>query len=264
MGIIRLCMLASGSSGNAIYIECGGEHLLLDAGLSGREIAKRLAEIGVDPKKIQTLLLSHEHQDHIRGAGVLSRRMDIPIVATAGTWKGSERTVGSIAPKNRIIMEGPFSLGEVDIQPFPLSHDAREPVGFILEAQGIRLGIATDVGMVNESMLLALQDCHLVILEANHDLELLKMGPYPPHLKERILSPIGHLSNDDAGYAASILVESGVSHIILGHLSETNNHPALAYHTVKNTLESQDIIVGKDLQLSLVEHMALGGLVQVG
>lgn len=262
--MIRVCILASGSSGNATYIHSGGEHFLLDAGLSGRELKRRLFDIGVQPQKIQALLLSHEHQDHIRGAGVLSRMMDIPIMATEGTWAGAEKSVGSIAPQNRMIIRGSFSLGEVMIQIFPLPHDAREPVGFIIEGEGIRIGVATDAGAVDETMLQALGGCNLVILEANHDLELLKNGPYPPYLKKRVMGPTGHLSNDDAGHAAAVLVESGVSHVILGHLSQTNNHPLLAYHTVKNTLESRDILVGKDLQLSLVEHMELGRMVQVG
>lgn len=237
---------------------------MVDVGMSGREIERRLLEIQVDPKSIQALLLSHEHTDHTKGAGVLSRRFDIPIFATLGTWEGIKKTMGIISPHHQQIIEGTFQWGGVKVEPFPLPHDAKEPVGFVFDSQGIRVGMATDVGCIKEEMLRQLIDCQLVILEANHDLELLKNGPYPPPLKARISSPMGHLSNDDAGYAATVLVKGGVSHVILGHLSRENNHPLLAYHTVKNTMEAHDIAVGKDVDLSLVEHMELGRLVKVG
>lgn len=233
-------------------------------GLSGKEIVKRLRDIGVHPESIQALLVSHEHQDHTRGAGVLSRQLDIPIMATEGTWDGLEKSVGSIAPRNRKIIKDSFDLGGVMVDVFPLPHDAIEPVGFIIHCDGICIGMATDVGCVQEEMVNQLKRCQLVILEANHDLELLKYGPYPMRLKKRIMGPMGHLSNDDAGYVATLLVEAGVSHLILGHLSQENNHPRLAYHTVKNTLEANDILVGKDLSLSLVEHQEMGRMVKVG
>lgn len=236
----------------------------MDVGLSGREIVKRLKGVGVHPESIQALLLSHEHQDHTRGAGVLSRQLDIPIMATEGTWEGSEKHMGHISTKNRIIIKKTFELGGVVVEAFPLPHDAKEPVGFILNCNGISMGIATDVGCVQEEMVNQLKRCQLVILEANHDLELLKYGPYPMYLKKRIMGPMGHLSNDDAGYVATLLVEAGVSHLILGHLSQENNHPRLAYHTVKNMLEAKDMIVGRDLSLSLIEHEEMGEMVKVG
>lgn len=256
-------MLASGSSGNATYIGNGETHFLVDAGLSGRELLRRLREIDIYPHQIEALLLSHEHQDHMRGAGVLSRELDIPIMATEGTWEGSMKRLGKISPKNHRIIKDTFVLHGIEIQTFSLPHDAREPVGFLIEYQGLRVGIATDLGSPKEEILDHLKSCQLVILEANHDLELLKYGTYPGHLKRRIMSPTGHLSNDDAGYVASLLVEANVEHLILAHLSQENNHPRIAYHTVKNTLEAKDIIVGEDLRLSLVEHQQMGPMLSL-
>ena len=226
----------------------------MDCGLSGVEVKRRLKKAGLSVHDLSGILLSHEHQDHIKGAGVLSRQLQLPLFANRATWEGASSSLGKIEPHNRVIINRGFVLGGMAIQSFSLPHDARDPVGFIIRYRGIRVGLATDLGCIQEDIIQRLEGCDLVILEANHDLELLRNGSYPPSLKKRILGPEGHLSNDDAGAVAARLTQAGVKKIILAHLSRDNNRPELAYYTVKNFITDTGAVIDSDLSLDLVEH----------
>lgn len=253
---VRFCSLASGSSGNCHLINDGKNFLLIDAGLSGKQIENKLKEVDVDPKNLSAILVSHEHSDHIHGAGILSRRYNIPIYANDGTWAGMECKIGNIKEENikYFISNENFSIGDFNIRPYRISHDANEPVGFSIQRDSIKISIATDLGYISEDIMEEVRDSSLVILESNHDEEMLKAGSYPYSLKRRILSNIGHLSNEAAGNAIVDLVSKNVKSILLAHLSRENNFPELAIATVKNILESKQIAIGKDIKLDLLHR----------
>ena len=227
---LRFAPLFSGSSGNATYVGCDDAHLLVDAGLSGSRIVKELEAVGVNPGQLDAILVTHEHSDHIKGIGILSRKYDLPVYATEGTWRAMESKVGNMALKNRRVFEPgqDFFIGSINVIPFATPHDAAQPVGYRFETGEARLAIATDLGNVRESWLKALRGVDAVILEANYDPGMLEAGPYPYELKRRIMGKHGHLSNDDAGEVAVALARAGARQIILGHLSKENNYPALA------------------------------------
>ena len=236
---LTFCPLFSGSSGNALYVGCKQTKVLIDAGMSGAKVAAELGRIGVDPAELDAVLITHEHADHIVGVSVLARKFHLPIYAYEGTWAAMEDKLGAIDAACRCHFETGenFYLGPMEILPFPISHDAAEPVGFSLAAGRMRVATATDTGVVKENWLRHILGCDLVLLESNHDVEMLRSGRYPFELKRRILGNKGHLSNDDAAKAAVELAESGVHCLILGHLSKENNFPELAYRSVASALE---------------------------
>ena len=223
----------------------------MDAGLSGKRIVELLAQVGVGGEQIDAILVTHEHIDHIRGVGILSRRFNIPIYATNGTWSKGAKDLGKIEQANCCVFDGPFSLGTVDIQPFAIPHDAAQPCGYVISSGKDQVGIATDMGYVTEEALQALKGVKHVVLESNHDLEMLKYGPYPWSLKQRIMSQLGHLSNDDAGACVVKLAEFCSPCIHLAHLSKDNNVPELAYLTEKNTIEEKGLQLNYDVRLEL-------------
>lgn len=233
---MRFCVLGGGSKGNATYVEHGETRVLIDAGFSGREIENRLDALGVDPAALSAILLSHEHSDHIRGAGVLSRRYRVPLLANTATLKAAAG-LGEPAAVTPFRTGSPFLCGAIQIHPFVVSHDAAEPVGFLLQAGGVRLGHCTDLGMVSRLAFQRLCGCHALILECNHDSEMLMSGPYPPALKQRVRSRHGHLSNHEAARLIGELLHPQLSHLVLSHLSETNNTPALAEEAVRAVLD---------------------------
>ena len=231
--------LFSGSSGNATYVRIQDTRLLVDAGVSGARIAAELKKLDVAPDMLDALLVTHEHADHIAGIGVLSRRYHLPVYATQGTWEAMAGKVGAIDPANRRVIPAgqDFYLNQVEVTPFPIPHDAAEPVGYAFAAQGIKVAVATDLGHLSDSWMDPLEGGDLLLLESNHDVEMLKAGRYPYELKRRILGRKGHLSNEDAARAAQELAARGVKRILLGHLSRENNFPELAYRTVAQCLE---------------------------
>ncbi|HBM80556.1 MAG: MBL fold metallo-hydrolase [Clostridiales bacterium] len=247
------CSLFSGSSGNCIYVGDEKTNILVDAGLSGTKIVNSLNEIGISPEKIDALLITHEHRDHIHGAGILSRMLNIPIYANRNTWDSMYDLIGSVKNENiNIINTGEaFSIGDIDINSYKTPHDAAEPVGYCFYNSNKKISIATDIGHVSENVYENIKDSDLLLLESNHDVEMLKAGPYPYLLKRRILSGTGHLSNDDAGGTILKLMGNKFMTIILGHLSRQNNYPELAYATVKSILEGNGIDIDKDLKLAL-------------
>lgn len=248
------CSLASGSSGNCHLINDGTNSILVDAGLSGIQIENRLKEIDINPKSLAGILVSHEHSDHIRGVGVLSRRYDIPIYANGGTWAGMEGKIGKIKEENIRYFNTAedFTVEDFNIRSYSISHDAREPVGFSIQRKKAKISIATDLGYIDDYIINEVKNSNLLVLESNHDEEMLKAGSYPYYLKRRILSNIGHLSNEAAGNAIVDLVNKNVKSILLAHLSRENNFPELAIATVKNILDSEKITIGQDIGLDLV------------
>ncbi|MFW5648956.1 MAG: MBL fold metallo-hydrolase [Candidatus Alkaliphilus sp. MAG34] len=250
---ILFCSLASGSSGNCHLINDGKNSILIDAGLSGRRIENKLKRIDIDPKSLTAILVSHEHSDHICGVGVLSRRYNIPIYANKGTWDGMNTKIGEIKESNIKYFNSAedFNIKDFNIRPYNIPHDANEPVGFSIRKDKIKISIVTDLGYIDENIIEQAEDSDLVVLESNHDVEMLKVCRYPYFLKRRILSNTGHLSNEAAGNAIVDLVNKNVGSILLGHLSKENNFPELAVATVKNILESEKIVIGEDIGLDI-------------
>lgn len=261
---IRVSVLASGSSGNSIYISSNKFSLLIDAGLSGKEISHRLKKIGVCAEELDAVLVTHEHSDHIKGVGVLSRRYDLPIYANELTWQEAASHLGKIKEKNCQVFKGDFSLGDLDISPFSTSHDAVSPVGYIISCGKTNIGVATDTGYISSEMEERLRGLDLLVIEANHDLDMLMNGGYPWHLKKRINGDKGHLSNDAAAALLPRLINSNFPRILLAHLSKDNNRPELAYITVKNSLENNGIYIDRDLKLDMCCRDKPTGLYELG
>jgi phosphoribosyl 1,2-cyclic phosphodiesterase len=224
--------LASGSKGNAIYVSDGETNLLIDAGLSGVEIEKRLRSRNLFPERIDALVVSHEHGDHIRGVGVLARRYGIPVYLTAGTQRGAAPFLGKIEQAVHFEPGHPFAIGTLNLHPFSLPHDAADPAGFTVARNGVKLGIATDLGVAPAMIQTHLAGCQALILEANHDPRMLAEGPYPWPLKQRIAGRTGHLSNQDARDLLGRVRHDDLRHVVLAHLSEINNTPERALNAV--------------------------------
>jgi phosphoribosyl 1,2-cyclic phosphodiesterase len=235
--MLSVCMLASGSKGNSIYISDGQTSILLDAGLSGIEIERRLKIAGHCPEHISAIVVSHEHSDHIKGAGILSRRYNLPVYMSRETRKGSQHIVGNLPKTVSFQCGNTFQINTLTIRPFSLSHDAADPAGFIFSSGDIKIGIATDLGIATSMVKTHLKDCNALILEANHDPDMLINGPYPWPLKQRVKGKTGHLSNSDSGTLLKELLHEKLTHVILAHLSETNNTPEKALSEVGLALQ---------------------------
>ncbi|MBQ9951125.1 MAG: MBL fold metallo-hydrolase [Clostridia bacterium] len=263
---LRFAPLFSGSSGNAIYVGCDEAHFLVDAGVSGTRVAKALEGIGVAPGSLSGILVTHEHSDHIQGIGVLSRKYDVPIYATEGTWDAMMGKIGAVAAKNICMIEPEinFFLGPVEIMAFSTPHDAADSVGYAFELERAKFALATDIGCVRDSWFKHVKGADAVLLESNYDPDMLKAGPYPYDLKKRILSRRGHLSNDDAGETAAQLVKAGARQIVLGHLSKENNFPELAQKSVEIALMAEGIENGRDVDLRVALRDATTGIFSVG
>ncbi len=234
--MISFCVLGSGSKGNAVYVESNETALLIDCGFSGKEIAARLALIGKELNQIESILVTHEHNDHIAGVGVLARKCKIPVYANEGTLKGAEKKFGKIEQMRLFDTGSTFTVKDITVKPFRVSHDTEDPVGYVLESGNIRLGYCTDTGKVTHLMAQRLKDCHGLVLEFNHDLEMLKNGPYPLMVQQRVKSSHGHLSNDDATAFFNDIYHDDLSHVVLAHLSEANNLPQFAFAGIESAL----------------------------
>ncbi len=262
---LRFSPLFSGSSGNAIYVGCDDAQILVDAGMSGTRVFQELERVGVDSRGLDAILVTHEHADHIKGIGILSRKLDLPVFATEGTWQGMYGKIGPIAEKNRVIIEAgqDFFMGSIDVTPFPIPHDAAEPVGYTFEADGAKLAIATDLGCIRDMWFNHVLGADAVLLESNYDPDMLRAGPYPYELKQRILSRHGHLSNDDAGRAAAELARHGTRQIILGHLSKENNFPELAMRSCELYLQQSGIVPHEDVMLCVARRDGVTGMFSI-
>lgn len=254
------CPLFSGSSGNCLYLAAGNTRLLIDAGMPAKAILTALETLGVSPAELSGILITHEHSDHIRGVGPLSRKYDVPVYANLGTWTAMESKLGEVPSRNqRVFRTGEdFYVREIGVEPFPIPHDAAEPVGFSLLHHGRKVAVATDLGHIQQGWMRAVAGADLLLLESNHDLRMLENSRYPQYLKSRIRGRKGHLSNGDCGKALCDLVASGVRTCILGHLSQENNMPELAYQTVRDALTEQQIICGQDFRLDMAWRDRMG------
>jgi phosphoribosyl 1,2-cyclic phosphodiesterase len=249
--IVKFCVLASGSSGNTALLSTGKTRILVDAGLSMRETRKRLAAIGESLAIIDAILITHEHSDHAGGLPAMVRNKDVHaaiyltrLTAPAIDW-GETRL-----PIQAFQAGASFRIGDIDVQSFSVPHDAADPVGFCFAAEGVRIGIATDLGYIPESIKFHLRRTDLLLLEANHDLDMLKVGPYPWSVKQRVMSRVGHLSNLVTSEFLQQDLDSGTAHVILGHLSEHNNHPAIARVFASQALAAR----GHSARLAIAEQ----------
>ncbi len=256
------CPLFSGSSGNALFCQYGNTRLLIDAGKPGKAVAEALASIGVKPETISGVLITHEHSDHIAGAGVLSRKYEWPLYATPGTWRGIGDKIGKVDPelKREIAPGREFFLGDIGVAPFAIPHDAAQPVGFRLWGGGsVSIATATDLGVFTDAVYDRIAGSSLVLLESNHDPEMLRSNPhYAPALKQRILSDRGHLSNDACAAALLRLIAGGTGSVILGHLSGENNTPGLARRVSETALNREGILPGRDVGLQVALRDEVG------
>ncbi|MBE9504831.1 MAG: MBL fold metallo-hydrolase [Proteobacteria bacterium] len=257
---LRLCALASGSRGNSIFIEGGGARILVDAGLAGREISSRLESVGVAPESLDAVLVTHGHRDHTSGVGVMARRYNLPVYTTYGTIKTSQSLWGKIDEVNEIESGKSFSIKDMELYPFPTSHDASESMAFIFRAGDKKGGIATDLGFVTRLVRECLKNCHLLMVESNHEESMLIDGPYPWALKQRVKGRMGHLSNSDCMELIDDVYHDELQHIVLGHLSEVNNDPQLAYGLVAEKMKDR---FHSEVNLSLAWQDKVGEMVEV-
>ncbi len=311
--MVRFTVLASGSRGNSCIVSSSTTRVLVDAGLSCRELLRRMVVAGENPRTLDAVLITHEHQDHVQGLGVTARKLGIPVYFTEATHRAWVRqmqpqrrisyaewlrqykqakvdaegtpessadqacdiaacdsadggiTAGESAPKPQAdpaalpaieyFRAGEvFTIGDVTVSPFTIPHDAADPVGFVFTAEGVRLAVATDLGYIPPNVDLQLRRCDLLMLESNHDLEMLRDGPYPWSVKQRVLSRVGHLSNDAAADFLEKSYDGSATHVVLAHLSENNNHPDLARMAAERALSSKPSLLGNRLTLGLQEE----------
>ena len=250
---LRFAVLGSGSKGNAVVVESRGRRILIDAGFSGREITRRLRRLGIEPRDLEGIVVTHEHGDHLRGAPTLARKHRLPVYGTVGTlsqgrWKGPE--------ERRVIRSGrPFELAGMEIEAFDIPHDAREPVGLVVTGEGgARLGVAGDLGCRSRLAWARLREVHGLLLETNHDLEMLRNGPYPWSLKQRVAGRHGHLSNADAVEGLPELLHDELQFVVGYHLSETNNLPSLVAALLGETLDragsAAEVVISSQREVS--------------
>ncbi|MCL2526991.1 MAG: MBL fold metallo-hydrolase [Defluviitaleaceae bacterium] len=259
--MMRLCTIVSGSSGNCTYVNLCGQHLLVDAGLSGKRAQAGLAQIKAPTPS--AILITHEHSDHIAGAGILARRFGIPIYATPLTWRYflRHKKLGPIKEDQvkHITPGQPLMIGEAKVTAFDVPHDASQPVGYTFEADGKKIAISTDLGNATDTVLENLRGAHALLIESNHDIEMLQKGRYHQQLKDRVLSPRGHLSNVAAGKLISAINWEGLKYVVLGHLSEENNRPMLAYDTVGRILDAH----GVKARVTVADRYYTGEMIEV-
>jgi phosphoribosyl 1,2-cyclic phosphodiesterase len=235
---VRLTILGSGSAGNCAYVETAETRLLVDAGLSARQIRTRLASIGRAPENLSGILITHEHSDHIQGLGALAEKLQIPVYCNRPTQEAIQRQL-NLRIACRLFATGvSFEIGDVLVETFAIPHDAQDPVGYLLRTNGANLGFLTDLGHVTKLVIQRVRPAHALVLEANHDIRMLQDCPHRPwSLKQRILSRHGHLSNDAAAEAAEQILSPDLRYLYLGHLSRECNRPELARHVVAERLD---------------------------
>lgn len=235
---MRLIVFASGSSGNCALVQGGGRSVLLDAGISAKRMRVSLLAEGVDPAALDGVFITHEHADHVSGLAVFTKQFPLPVYAPGTVADALRRSYSGVCPYIRDIEpERPLSMGCMTVTAFPTPHDAAQSVGYRLEADGAVLTAATDTGCVTDTMLRYFAGADAALIEANHDVAMLRNGPYPAYLKRRILSDRGHLSNGECTWLAAVLAQQGTRQIVLGHISKNNNLPGLARRTVCRGLE---------------------------
>jgi phosphoribosyl 1,2-cyclic phosphodiesterase len=283
--MVRMTVLASGSKGNSTVVASARTRILIDAGLSCRELMKRMSAAGEEPSALDAILITHEHQDHVQGLAVTARRLGVPVYVTEPThrawvrwmtpqkrityaeWLERRRAQAAQAAREEISQEeqaaaeealsephrdptalpaveyfrsgNGFKIGDIAVTPFTIPHDAVDPVGFVFEAEGVRIGIATDLGYIPSNVQVHLRRCDVLMLESNHDLDMLRDGPYPWSVKQRVMSRVGHLSNDAAAEFLERAYDGQAAWVVLAHLSESNNLPELARISAERALRDR-------------------------
>jgi len=262
---LDICPLFSGSSGNSTYLSFGNTKILIDAGVSCKRVCEALSMLEVRANELSAIVVTHEHIDHIKGIGLLSRKYDIPVYANELTWEAMLGVVGPIADKNmRVFQTGmDFFVKDVCIRPFSISHDAADPVGYSFSAKGKKVSIVTDIGYMPADVIEAVSYSDLLIIEANHDIDMLTAGRYPYHLKRRILSTKGHLSNEACANALVKLYEKNVKRVLLGHMSKENNAAEVAFCTIESILSENGIVEGKDMFIDIALEDKATGLYKI-
>jgi len=266
--MLKFISFGSGSSGNCYYLFTETDGLVVDMGVGIRTLRKYLKEYGLSIAQIHHILITHDHADHIKSVGSMSHDYHLPVYTTEAVHKGIdrnycvERKVSSDLRKT--IKPGETTtLGDFTITPFSVPHDATDNIGFQIEANGIAFVIITDAGSITSEMEQRISNADYLVIEANHDTEMLQSGPYPQHLKSRILSGTGHLNNKVCGEAIAQHMSERLKHVWLCHLSEENNHPELARKTVETILRSYGIIPGKDMQLDVLRRKTPSGIFEL-
>ena len=265
---MRLCSIASGSSGNCIYVGSDKTHLLVDTGISKKRIEAGLNELEIKGEELSGILITHEHADHIQGLGVFSRRYGIPIYATKGTLQGIQecKSLGKMPEGlfHEISADKEFMLGDIQVQPFTISHDAKEPTGYTLQNDNKRVAVATDLGKYDEYTVNHLKDVNAMVLESNHDVHMLEVGPYPYPLKQRVLGEKGHLSNELSGRLLCDILHENIKKVFLGHLSKENNYEQLAYETVKLEITlGNNPYKGDDIPIAVAKRECMSEIVSI-
>lgn len=240
--MFKFCSLYSGSSGNSLFLETPNSKILIDAGESAKKITEALSLIDVNVNELDAVIVTHEHSDHIKGLGTLSKKYNIPIYASEKTWDAMPEQSSKISENNKykFNLKEAFEIKDLKILPFNIPHDASEPCGFNIEYGNKKLSIATDIGHMTSEIIHYLENSSFILLESNYDPEILKCSKYPYSLKQRIAGPNGHLSNSDAGKTISYLMKTGLKNVMLGHLSKESNFPELAYKTVIEKLMEEN------------------------
>ena len=260
----RICPLFSSSGGNSFYISASGNSLLVDAGMNAKQIEIALGNIGEGVEKLRAILVTHEHSDHINAIRVFASRHSLPVYASAGTIKGMNDMIDCSKLDLREIDFDGFELAGFFVKPFHTSHDSRESNGYRLETpDGRSVAVATDMGYVTDEVKTALKGTDAVLLESNHDLGMLRCSSYPYHTIRRIMSGVGHLSNDSCAEFARELVENGTTRLILGHLSRENNQPVLAYQTTKAELDILGAVENRDYVLKVAKPVNDEGVMTI-
>ena len=265
---MKMCSIASGSSGNCIYVGSDSTSLLIDAGISCKRIEEGLNTLGLTGREIDGVFITHEHSDHIRGLGVLARKREIPIYATRETYEAvaSCSSLGEIPPGlfREVKPDQDVEVGDLTIEPFSISHDAANPVGYRVNHGKQSMAVATDLGVYGTYTVNHLKNLDVLLLEANHDIHMLEVGTYPYYLKQRILGEKGHLSNEMAGQLLCEVLHDNLKQILLGHLSRENNYPALAYETVcaEVTMGDNPYKSG-DFRISVAKRDVVGDLIEI-
>ena len=261
---MRFCPLYSGSSGNASLVWDDKTRVLVDAGLSAKTIVNALSVLDMTPDALDGVLVTHEHIDHVKGIGVLARKYSVPIYANEATWRAMPESIGKVPDEcvRIITSDTDFYINDMNILPFRTPHDAAESVGYTFYSKCAQMSTVTDIGHVDARLINALCGSSLVLIESNHDVEMLKAGGYPYPLKRRILGENGHLSNGDCGIALTKLFRNGLKTEVLGHLSLDNNLEPLAYETVRGILNS-DGIYENMLDVSIAHRDRIGAIYEI-
>ena len=259
--MFKFCNLYSGSSGNCSFIETDKTKILVDCGVSFKKIKEGLESINQDIHDIDAVLITHEHSDHIKGLGVLSKNIDVPIYANKKTLDEIEKKY-FISSTKPFVTDELFEINDLKVLPFSIPHDAADPVGFTINHKNKKISLATDIGHVENKLYKNLNESSFVLLESNYEPDMLKSSSYPYSLKHRILGPEGHLSNEDASNVIKTLVNNGLNNIMLGHLSKENNFPELAYQTTVNELIECNVDIDK-LQLSVADREKINNIIDI-